>query len=126
MISLLFVFATLIEFIMVLIAKQKFDWDEQVSKKDGADLRFDFSTHGDYIGCKKNLGKLDRVAEKTNGIRLLHEVETLQTGSGIKEIRCIDNLPRASKIDFSALVMFSGCYVIFNCIYFIYFTQSCG
>ena len=112
--SLLFVFAAMAEFALVIFIKQNSDW-----RKDDR-IR---------LGSEKEI----QIKEKPS-INIVAPVDGLESRmkdteyevpkpnhSSMTTFERICNLPITSKIDYSAFVVFNFTYLILNCIYWIHY-----
>ena len=114
--SLLFVFAAMAEFALVIFIKQNSDWRNH-----------------DRIGIR--LEKEIQIQEKSS-INVVAPVDGLKSRikdaqydvpkakhSSMTTFELICNLPITSKIDYSAFVVFNFTYLILNCLYWIHYLQ---
>ena len=117
MISLLFVFGTVIEFILVLILKQIVEWAEINS-----------GPHEAQYGLKANVTK-ERLTWKKNScdVAILEEISptsgnlfsTLNTRPNAAYSKFFKGLSITSKIDYVAFAVFVSLFFVFNCTYFV-------
>ena len=116
LISLLFVFGTVFEFILVLIIKQVVEW-AAINKR----------SHTVQYGLKTNVLKERQTWKKNQcNVEILEEISTtsgntLSTSNSRPDatnFKFFKNLSIASKIDYVTFVVFISFFFMFNCIYF--------
>ena len=113
--SLLFVFGTVFEFILVLIIKQVVEW-AAINKR----------SHTVQYGLKTNVLKERQTWKKNQcNVEILEEISTtsgntLSTSNSRHDatnFKFFKNLSIASKIDYVTFVVFISFFFMFNCIY---------
>ena len=114
--SLVFVFGTVLEFILVFIIKQVVEW-VAINKR----------SHAVQYGLKANVPKERQTWKKNRcDVEIQEEISTtsgnLLSTSNSKHnatyFKFFKNLSIASKIDYVAFVVFVSIFFMFNCIYF--------
>ena len=119
MVSLVFVFAAMVEFAVVLFLKQIQEW-EDITEKDN------------HYGNRFNSNKINKANTSTEALPEANTVTTPDGNSfetGDEEMRqmrfwerkraILHGLPLTTKIDFTGFVFFHLFYLIFNCVFVI-------
>ena len=96
LISLTFVFGTMVEFAAVLVAKQRADWNENAKEKNNRIFVKKLETH------------------ETG-----HQNGNLEKSHFFDKCKLTKDMPPYRKMDVLSFVVFSGLYLCFNFIYFI-------
>ena len=117
MTSLLLVFVTLVEFSVVLIAKQRLDWKKKSSdanKNYESKLKFAWQSnkHTNVPDCTRELQKANESSENEK------ENQFLELSQILNHITSSKNIPFYRKVDIVAFILFTGFYLCFNLIYF--------
>ena len=120
-ISLFFVFGTVVEFALVLIVKQKLEWDGYFSGGANDGWKLERSPQENNFRCPNNVVNIDAIEEVVNDTNTTNEREMQQRRLRVQQLRFSKTLPLTTKIDFLAFLIFNFGYFIFNCIYFIHF-----
>ena len=114
--SLLFVFGTVFEFILVLIIKQVVEW-AAINKR----------SHTVQYGLKTNVLKERQTWKKNQcDVEILEEIATTSGNTlspsnsrpNATKFKFFKNLSIASKIDYVSFFVFVAFFFMFNCIYF--------
>ena len=100
---------------MVLIFKQKFEWEEKTL--ENVESKSKSNQTGKGGNCQEKLSRNDVLERRVNVPEIVVDRLMVQRRSEIKHPGFFDALPRSSKIDFLAFVLFVFLYVIFNAIY---------
>ena len=117
LISMMFVFAAMVEFAFVLVVKQKREW-HRIGENDavGGSKLEEIPMHRrneaskaliDVMQGESSVGNLD----ETN------ELETTQSSFWRKKCTLLKQLPLTAKIDLVGIVLFHISYIIFNVMY---------
>ena len=116
--SLLFVFGTMVEFALVLIDKQKNDW-KQSTKTENIDTETEIELiHSqDKEIIQKCAGKV--APSETSDFRETGRNEMEKRCNILQRFMCFKEMPRSSKLDGVAFVIFNVCYIFFIIIYFL-------
>ena len=117
MVSLVFVFAAMVEFAFVLFLRQIQEW-EDITEKDN------------HYGKGFNRNKINKVNTSTEALATANTVITpdgISFEIGDEEMRqmsfwgrkkvILQRLPLTTKIDLTVFVFFHFCYLIFNCVF---------
>lgn len=114
LVSLFFVFGTMVEFSLVLIIKQKLEWDgyepEKILQKKNT-------------SCCHNFCKVDTIEEMGNNPKRRDKGGIQQQNLRGKQPVLVKVLPRTTKIDIVAFFVFNFGYFVFNCFYWFHFWQ---
>ena len=114
--SLLFVFAAMAEFALVIFIKQNSDW-----RKDG---RIGMELEKEIeITEKPSINVVAPVDGLGSSMKDTEYVVPKARHSSMTTLELICNLPITSKIDYSAFIVFNFIYLILNCIYWILYLQ---
>ena len=114
--SLLFVFAAMAEFALVIFIKQNSDWRKDgrigmgLEKEIQIEEKFSINMVAPADGIESRIKDTEYVVPKAR-----------HSSMNILELIC--NLPITSKIDYSAFIVFNFIYLILNCIYWIHYLQ---
>ena len=112
--SLLFVFAAMAEFALVIFIKQNSDW-----RKDG---RIGIELEKEIqIQEKPSINVVAPVDGIESRVRDTEYVMPKAKYLSMTTLELIYNLPITSKIDYSAFIVFNFTYLIGNCIYWIHY-----
>ena len=96
LVSLVFVFGTMVEFAAVLVAKQRVDWNENAKEKNNRIFVKKPETH---------------VVENQDN--------DLKTNNIFDKCKLTKDIPPYRKMDVFSFVVFSGLYLCFNFVYFV-------
>ena len=116
--SLLLVFGTLVEFSVILIAKQRSDWNKQPCDANDnnceskSKLAWISNNHTTVPDCTRELQKTNENAEKEM------KNQFLELNPILNHITSSKNIPSYRKVDIIAFILFTGFYLCFNLIYF--------
>ena len=116
--SLLLVFGTLVEFSVVLIAKQRLDWKKKSSDANDKNyesklkLAWQSNKHTNVPDCTRELQNANENSENEMKNQFL-ELSQMLNG-----IASSENIPSYRKVDIIAFILFTGFYLCFNLIYF--------
>ena len=108
LISLVFVFGTMVEFAGVLIVKQRMDWNEKTMEKTIKVLN----------GKAKKSGNESKLNLKMNSAGMENKFRFLKPSHFIDSCKLTKDIPSYRKVDVLSFVLFSGFYICFNFIYF--------
>ena len=117
--SFLFVFGTMVEFAIVLVGKQKGDWDNKALKLKGKNTKVRLTHSGKQCRSLTSIGKVDPVEDENNVSKTTKEEEITNTVLAIERLAFLKEMPRTTKVDFIAFAIFNISYVMFNIIYFV-------
>ena len=112
--SLLFVFAAMAEFALVIFIKQNSDWKKDgrigmgLEKEIQIEEKFSINMVAPADGIESRIKDTDYVVPKAKHLSMT-------------TLELIYNLPITSKIDYSAFIVFNFTYLIGNCIYWIHY-----
>ena len=123
LVSLLFVFGTMVEFAGVLIVMQKLELDTNASKGNENRRRPETSFEEKESVCIHTISKVEPIDDVMQDSETRRGRGTLNRRSRVNHPGYFNALPRTTKIDFVAFFVFIFSYFIFNCIYFIYVRQ---
>ena len=96
MVSLVFVFGTMVKFAAVLVAKQQVDWNENAKEKNNR------------IFVKK---------PETQVVK--NQDDNLKTSNIFDKCKLTKDIPPYRKMDVLSFVVFSGLYLCFSFVYFV-------
>ena len=96
LVSLVFVFGTMVEFAAVLVAKQRADWNENAKEKNNKIFVKKPETHG--AGNQNGNLKISHIFDKC---------------------KLTKDMPSYRKMDVLSFVVFSGLYLCFSFVYFV-------
>ena len=118
--SLLLVFGTMVEFSVVLIVKQKLDWNKTaVDRKEEKIMIRTLKTQENNNSVAKVKKNVDM--EEKRSITDIEIIDQYMTSSPIlRHLTFSKDMPSYRKIDIISFVLFSCFYFCFNFIYFIY------
>ena len=119
MISLFFVFGTVLEFILVLVTKQVVDWVRIQRKIDAAQRRFSSKSSRRQIGLQNSQCDVEiiKAISHTSGIVASLDQSEFRPMATYPEF--FKTLSITSKIDYVSFIVFSVLYISFNVVYFI-------
>ena len=121
LVSLLFVFGTMIEFAVVLVVKQKLELEKDKSKDRPDGLKFETTAPKNKTRPDINVVKADLIEgmedDSTNGRDGGRRQGDLKT----KKLGLFKASSLTNKIDFAAFVVFIFGYFIFNCFYWVHY-----
>ena len=122
MISLCFVFLTLVEFAIVVLVKDRKDWKGEAINSGSGKLKIKASLENDRADVvRKHAGKIGATQGSTitlNGTN--DEPRRHKPGFWSTILDEIYELPLTTKIDFSTFLLFNTCYFLVNLIYWPY------
>ena len=116
--SLLLVFGTLVEFSVVLIAKQRLDWNTKPcdandkNYESKSKIAWKSNNHTTVPDCTRELQKANESSENEK------ENQFLELSQILNHITSSKNIPFYRKVDIVAFILFTGFYLCFNLIYF--------
>ena len=118
--SLLFVFAAMTEFALVLFLNQKQAWKNHPRNcgPDGEDT--DESPRCKVNDICNGLVIADKGTTEDGSVRDTENIEIRNIGFWVRKCTILHGLPLTTKIDFAGLVIFYFSYLIFNVFYLIY------
>ena len=109
----------MVEFSVVLLIKQKFDWDENAMKKDTKQ----FLSNGKRGEKDLRIGSKIQVIEDMEKEDKVDDTEMrgdfVMKNLILDNITILKNMPHYRKIDIMAFILFCGFYTCFNFIYFV-------
>ena len=119
MISLFFVFGTVLEFISVLVTKQMVDWVRIQRKIDVAQRQFSSKSSRKQNGLQNNQCNIEIIEaiSHTSGIVASLDQSKFRPMATYPEF--FKTLSITSKIDYVSFIVFSVLYISFNVVYFI-------
>ena len=114
----------MVEFAIVLIGKQKGDWDNKVSKLKAMAPMFTSAHSEKQSRCLASMGKIATTEDANNVSKTTIEREIPNTPLVVGRFAFLKELPRTTKIDFTAFAIFTISYSLFNIIYFVCSKQN--
>ena len=118
MVSILLVFGTMIEFTIVLIAKQKLDWDGKNIKDNDKKSTLKPKEAFPDLKRRSSIKMIDDIRPVDNTTNDGMTEESLAPNQILDYLTSSTNMPSYRKTDIIAFFLFSGFYVLFNIIYF--------
>ena len=121
LISLFFVFGTVLEFILVLVTKQMVDWVKTQKTIDVAQHQFSLNSakiHDELQNSQCNVELIETISH-TSGIDSSLDQSKLRPMATYPEF--FKTLSITSKIDYVSFFVFSVLYMSFNFAYFIFY-----
>ena len=118
LVSLLLVFGTMVEFSMVLVAKQKYDWNSK--KINNFEEQSTIKDQKAYNNQEMNstVKVISQVEEKGHFPDIWMKDEYLNLSHILKYLTLPKSMPPYRKTDIIAFILFSAFYLCFNVIYF--------
>ena len=110
LVSLFFVFGTMIEFSIVLLAKLKIEWDAR-NVVEGIFISKE-TLHTKNRKINNATIEVEPRESASTETKTKHEKNARDATKGL-----FGSLQTTAKVDFIALIMFSLCYFLFNCFY---------
>ena len=119
MISLFFVFGTVLEFILVLVTKQVVDWVRIQRKIDVAQRQLSSKPSGRQNGLQNSQCNVEiiKAISHTSGIVASLDQSKFRPMATYPEF--FKTLSITSKIDYVSFIVFNVLYISFNVVYFI-------
>ena len=103
----------MVEFAVVLMAKQRMDWNE---KSEGKNNKvFSVRSRNSGIDLKIDASKTDVTSEKQNTVQITDHI--------LDNCKLTKDMPPYRKMDVLSFVLFTGLYFCFNFVYFIICTK---
>ena len=112
--SLLFVFAAMAEFALVIFIKQNSDWSKYGRIEMGSEKEIQLKEKSSINVVAPVDGLESRIKDAQYDVPKAKH-------SSMTTFELICNLPITSKIDYSAFIVFNFIYLIGNCIYWIHY-----
>ena len=119
MVSLLLVFGTMVEFSVVLVAKQKYDWDCKAIDSNGKPWTIRVQESYDARKTNSNIETISQIEGKDNMSAIKTNDEHLTPSQILNHLTLSENMPPYRKTDIVAFILFSSFYLCFNIIYFV-------
>ena len=122
--SLFFVIGTMVEFAVVLIVKQKLEWDKGEAGVRSYGIKFETTSPAEKSRRATNVVKIDIIegtvhdSEQEEG-----DGEIENPHSRIKKLGFWKASSVINKIDFFAFFLFIFAYLVFNCAYWFHYMQ---
>ena len=114
----------MVEFAIVLIGKQKGEWDNKASKMKDMEPKFRSAHSGKQRRCLTSIGKVETIEDANTVSKTTIEPELRNTPLVVERFAFLKEMPRTTKIDFTAFAIFTISYAIFNFIYFVCYKQN--
>ena len=117
LISMMFVFAAMVEFAFVLVVKQKREW-HSIGENDAiGGSKLDEILKHRRNEASKALIDADQGERKVVNLDETNQLETTQSGFWRRKCTLLKQLPLTTKIDLVGIVLFHVSYIIFNVMY---------
>ena len=119
LISMMFVFAAMVEFAFVLVVKQKREW-HSIRKNDavGGSKLEKIRKHRHNEASKSLLDVMQGQTE-VGHLDEINELDTTQSSFWRRKCTLLKQLPPTTKIDLMGMVLFHVSYMIFNVVYWV-------
>ena len=121
LVTLLFVFGTILEFAFVLIIEQ--NMTRSMNEKKMIEKENEFETHSEekYARCRRSSKGIRRVQDH---VEFNRETEWRNDIQQLDSNTIYQSMPLTTKIDYAAFIIFVILYITFNIIYFCIFLKK--
>ena len=109
----------MVEFSVVLVAKQKYDWDYKTIDSNAKPLTIKVQECYDDRKTNSNIGAISQIEGKDNMSAIETYGEHLTPSQILNHLTLSENMPPYRKTDIVAFILFSSFYLCFNIIYFV-------
>ena len=116
--SLLFVFGTIVEFAFVLVDKQQHEWKAIEFENLRKDSKVGRSNLQERNIMRSYSGKVSSNDEAD--CIVANEFLVSKKRNGVTRFSFFQNIPRSTKLDIIAFIIFNVCYIFFVVIYFLF------
>ena len=119
LISMMFVFAAMVEFAFVLFVKQKREW-HSIGENDGVggSKSDKIPKHRRNEASNASIDVM-RGQSKVGNLDETNEMETRQPSFWMRKCALFKRLPITTKIDLVGIVLFHTSYLVFNVVYWV-------
>lgn len=118
LVTLLFVFGTILEFAFVLIIEQNMIRSMNEKKMIEKDNEFETHTNENYARCQRSTKSIRRVQDH---VEFAPETEQRNAVQHLENNSFNQSTALTTKIDYAAFTIFVMLYILFNIIYFYIF-----
>ena len=118
LVSLLLVFGTMVEFSMVLVAKQKYDWNNKTINNLENPSTIKIQKAYNDQETNSTVEVISQIKEKGHFSNIGIKDEYLKLSQILKYLMLPKSIPPYRKTDIIAFILFSAFYLCFNVIYF--------
>jgi hypothetical protein len=122
--SFLFVFGTMVEFAVVLVGKQKGDWNHKASKMKEKHPIFRSKHSEKQSQCLTSIGKVEPTEGAKSVSKTTKKQEITNAALAVDRFTFLKEMPRTTKVDFTAFAIFNISYAMFVIIYFLSYSTN--
>ena len=108
----------MVEFTIILLGKQKCDWDNKAAKKNEVDRGFRTTNSEKQYRCLTGIEKVEPIEDANNVSKTKEEEERLKTVLVLDRFAFLKEMPFTTKLDFTAFGIFNISYAMFIIIHF--------
>ena len=121
LVTLLFVFGTILEFAFVLIIEQKRIRSMNEKKMNEKENEFESTTEENHVRCRRSTKSIRKVQYH---VEFTRETEKRKDNQHLESNSFYQSMQLTTKIDYAAFIIFVILYITFNVIYFCIFLNE--